>query len=88
MKPGVEVVAASAQSGQAQSAVPWSGITLRISSLVMSDSPVDPSSNPNPSEVGWRHWVQWALFVAAVSIIGVITIVGTAARKPWVFALF
>jgi hypothetical protein len=54
----------------------------------MPDSPVDPSSNPNPSEVGWHHWVQWALFVAAVSIIGVITVVGTAARKPWVFALF
>jgi hypothetical protein len=82
------VIAASAGQGRPQSAVPWSGITLRISSPVMSDSPVDPSSNPNPSEVGWHHWVQWALFVAAVSIIGVITVVGTAARKPWVFALF
>jgi hypothetical protein len=54
----------------------------------MSDSPLDPASNPNPSEVGWHHWVQWALFVVAVSIIGVITVVGNAARKPWVFALF
>jgi hypothetical protein len=54
----------------------------------MSLGPVDSRSDPDLAKVRRRHWVQWALFVAALAIILMVALVGTDARKPWVFALF
>ena len=47
--------------------------------------PLEPRSGSDPTE---NHWVQWAFFIAAIMVIVMVVLVGTAAKKPWILALF
>jgi hypothetical protein len=57
-------------------------------SPLMSHGPVLPRSNPDPTDVRWHQWVRWALFIASITMIGMIALFGTSAKNPWITALF
>jgi hypothetical protein len=51
----------------------------------MPRNPLDSASGSEPPEA---HWFEWALFIAAIMVVVVVVLVGTAANRPWMLALF
>jgi hypothetical protein len=51
-------------------------------------NPIPPSHDRAPLGIPRGQWVRWALFIAAVTVIVTIAVVGASAKKPWFWALF
>jgi hypothetical protein len=49
--------------------------------------PIPPSHNRSPLGIPWGQWVRWAFFIAAITVIVTIVVVGASTKKPWFWAL-